>query len=68
VVAEVFAPSFIWPSLGDGPFTMLPIGVGERLREQLQQVRRLHQKDLTEGYGKLQLPRALARKYKTADR
>ena len=47
---------------------MLPIGIGERLREQLQEVRRLHEKDLTEGYGKVQLPRALARKDKNADR
>jgi integrase len=39
--------------------TMLPLGVGERLRLQLGKVRRLHEKDLAEGYGSVQLPGAL---------
>jgi integron integrase len=48
--------------------TMLPLGVGERLRVQLQKVRRLHEKDLAEGYGSVQLPGALRRKYRNADK
>ncbi len=46
---------------------MLPMGVGERLRVQLQKVRCLHEKDLAEGYGSVQLPGALRRKYRNAD-
>jgi integron integrase len=48
--------------------TMLPIGVGERLRMHLRHVRRLYEKDLAEGYGRVQLPGALQRKYRSADR
>jgi integron integrase len=48
--------------------TMRPIGVGERLRMHLRHVRRLHEKDLAEGYGRVQLPGALQRKYRSADR
>jgi integron integrase len=48
--------------------TMLPLGVGERLREQLQKVKHLHEQDLADGYGRVQLPRALSRKYRNADR
>ena len=48
--------------------TMLPLGVGERLRVQLRKVRRLHEKDLAEGYGSVQLPGALRRKYRNADK
>jgi integron integrase len=48
--------------------TMLPLGVGERLREQLREVKRLHEKDLADGYGRVQLPGALHRKYHHADR
>jgi len=33
---------------------VLPLGVGERLREQLRKVRCLHEKDLAEGYGSVQ--------------
>ena len=47
---------------------VLPLGVGERLRVQLQKVRRLHEKDLAEGYGSVQLPGALRRKYRNADK
>ena len=43
VFAEVFALSFTSPSPRDGPFTMLPVGVWERLREQLLEVRCLHE-------------------------
>jgi integron integrase len=42
--------------------TLLPVGVGERLREHLVAVRRLHQLDLAEGFGRVLLPGALSRK------
>lgn len=48
--------------------TMLPVGVGDRLRHHLERVARLHEKDLAEGYGRVQLPGALHRKYRNADR
>ena len=48
--------------------TMLPLGVGERLHVQLRKVRHLHEKDLAEGYGSVQLPGALRRKYRNADK
>jgi integron integrase len=43
--------------------TMLPAGVGEKLRPHLEEVRRLHHQDLAEGYGRVRLPHALGRKY-----
>jgi integron integrase len=43
--------------------TMLPSKVGEKLRAHLEEVRRLHRQDLAEGYGRVRLPNALARKY-----
>jgi integron integrase len=43
--------------------TMLPSRVGEKLRFHLEGVRRIHRQDLAEGYGRVQLPYALARKY-----
>lgn len=48
--------------------TMLPVTVKEPLTAHLNRVRRLHQQDLHEGYGRVQLPGALARKYLNADR
>jgi site-specific recombinase XerC len=47
---------------------MLPVGVGERLRHHLQGVAQLHAKDLAEGYGNVELPGALRRKYRNAER
>ena len=47
---------------------MLPVGVGKRLREQLHAVRSLHEKDMAEGYGCVQLPMALSRKYQNANK
>jgi integron integrase len=46
--------------------TLLPVCVGERLQEHLVAVRRLHQLDLAEGFGRVLLPGALSRKYPNA--
>ncbi len=43
--------------------TMLPSRLVEGLKAHLEAVRRLHRQDLAEGYGKVQLPHALDRKY-----
>jgi len=43
--------------------TMLPSRLAEGLKAHLEAVRRLHRQDLAEGYGKVQLPHALDRKY-----
>lgn len=40
----------------------------ERLREQIERVRRIHAADLAQGFGQVQLPDALDRKYPNADR
>ena len=46
--------------------TMLPKIVKQPLREHLKIVRSTHQKDLSEGYGRVYMPFALARKYPRA--
>lgn len=46
--------------------TMLP--AKERLREHLKEVRRLHEKNVAEGFGSVFLPEAVARKYPNAER
>jgi integron integrase len=48
--------------------TVLPDGVKPALIEHLVYVKRLHQDDLTKGYGRVYLPNALAKKYPNADR
>ena len=48
--------------------TMLPRSLVEALREHLDKVRQLHQRDLAAGAGDVYLPFALARKYPTAGR
>ena len=48
--------------------TMLPQSVAPLLREHLATVKQLHIADLAEGYGSVELPFALARKYPNADR
>lgn len=48
--------------------TMLPAGLESALRTQLDQARRLHQRDLALGFGAVWLPDALARKYPNAAR
>ena len=46
--------------------TMLPGVVKEPLREHLKRVHATHQQDLAEGYGRVHMPYALARKYPNA--
>jgi len=46
--------------------TMLPEVVKKPLKEHLEQVRRIHADDLADGYGRVVLPDALARKYPNA--
>ena len=48
--------------------TMLPQSLVDPLKEHLGRVKRLHERDLAEGYGDVELPYALARKYPNADR
>ena len=48
--------------------TMLPAGLDAPLRAQLDQARRVHERDLTLGFGAVWLPDALARKYPGAAR
>jgi integron integrase len=48
--------------------TMLPASVKEPLIAHLERVRQVHQRDLAAGFGRVQLPDALARKYPTANR
>ena len=48
--------------------TLLPEGIKEPLRQQIELARRLHQKDLRRGLGAVWLPDALARKYPNAAR
>ncbi|MFM8427885.1 MAG: tyrosine-type recombinase/integrase, partial [Chloroflexota bacterium] len=51
---------------GDDRVTMLPDSIIAPLREHLQRVRQLHNKDLAAGLGEVNLPYALAQKYPTA--
>jgi integron integrase len=48
--------------------TMLPNFTVELLKLQLQKTQQLHQQDLDMGYGSVELPYALARKYPNAER
>lgn len=48
--------------------TMLPASLKEPLQRHMGQVRRLHERDLQSGLGRVQLPHALARKYPNANR
>jgi integron integrase len=51
---------------GDDRVTMLPDAIIAPLREHLQRVKQIHQKDLAAGLGEVNLPYALAQKYPTA--
>jgi integron integrase len=46
--------------------TVLPASVRDRLRDHLEKVKVLHEKDLASGYGEVYLPEALDRKYPKA--
>ena len=46
--------------------TMLPEALVDPLAEQLEKVRSIHQQDLTDGWGAVQMPTALDRKYPNA--
>ena len=48
--------------------TMLPESVKEALLRHLERVRKLHEKDLRQGAGRVSLPDAVCRKYPNADR
>lgn len=48
--------------------TILPEALAAELRQHLERVKLLHERDLAEGYGRVWLPHALARKYPNADR
>ena len=45
---------------------MLPEAVKTALRDHLAAVKKIHERDLSNGYGRVQLPYALARKYPNA--
>ncbi len=53
---------------GKDRVTVLPDKVAAALGQHLEGVRRLHQRDLELGLGRVELPYALARKYPNADR
>lgn len=48
--------------------TMLPVALAAPLKQHLERVKALHEKDLADGYGEVYLPNALARKYPNAGR
>jgi len=48
--------------------TTMPRAVICRLQEHLRRVEEIHQQDLADGYGRVELPHALARKYPNANR
>ncbi len=48
--------------------TMLPLSLMERLERQLEYARSIHNLDLSEGLGAVELPYALAKKYLNAER
>jgi integron integrase len=53
---------------GKDRVTMLPVGLREPLRSHLARVKALHERDLAEGYGAVEMPFALERKYPNAAR
>jgi len=66
-----FAANTIFVRSGKGDndrSTMLPSVVKERLQRHLEDVKRLHEHDLAQGYGETYLPDALGRKYPKAGR
>ncbi len=53
---------------GDDRVTMLPDSIIQPLKEQIQYVKALHQKDLNDGYGAVSMPYALDKKFPTANK
>lgn len=53
---------------GKDRITVLPQGLCDALRHQIEQVAALHRADLKDGYGSVYLPFALKRKYPNADK
>jgi integron integrase len=51
---------------GDDRLTILPQSIIAPLKEHLQQVKAIHQKDLNAGFGSVQMPFALEKKFPTA--
>jgi integron integrase len=59
----------IWEAKGaKSRVTLLPKIVEQPLKVHLERVQKIHQKDLTNGYGEVELPYALTQKYKHAAR
>lgn len=54
------------PKGGQGRHTILPQKLVKRLQNQLSQTKEVFEKDLAEGYGEVEMPYALARKYPNA--
>ena len=48
--------------------TMLPASLVQSLKDQIGFVRKIHERDVAQGYGSVELPFALARKYPNADK
>jgi len=46
--------------------TLVPNRLGDKLKQHLRKVRDIHQVDLAAGYGRVELPHALGRKYPNA--
>jgi integrase len=51
---------------GNDRRTMLPKWLSKKLRNHLEEVRSVHKRDLMDGWDQVQLPNALARKYRNA--
>jgi integron integrase len=47
-------------------YSILPLTLKEPLKKQIGKAKRIHERDLSEGYGKASVPKALHRKYKYA--
>jgi integron integrase len=66
-----FGPGIVTVREGKGAKdrrTMLPASMREPLRARIEEVRRLHRRDLQAGFGEVWLPAALSRKYRNAAR
>jgi integron integrase len=48
--------------------TILPTSLVQPLKDQIDFVRKIHERDVAQGYGSVELPFALARKYSNADK